>query len=122
MKIKQVFDKIRGEIALLAGLFIISIISLKFIFFKEDFITIIRLVFSFFFVFIIPGFAAMLYWKNKLNFSERLVIGTGLSAALTGIASYYIGIIGLDIKYHGYLIPSAVIIAGFAIYYKKFIS
>ncbi|MBI2658934.1 hypothetical protein HYX05_02410 [Candidatus Woesearchaeota archaeon] len=50
---------------------------------------------------------------------ERFVIGIALSAGITGIFSYYLGLIGLNIKYHAVLLPSVIIIAGFIILIKK---
>ena len=54
------------------------------------------------------------YWREKLEFTERAVVGTAAAAALTAIASYYLGLIGLHVKYHWILLPAAMIIAGIA--------
>ena len=44
---------------------------------------------------------------------ERFIIGISLAAGIIGVLSYYIGLIGLNIKYHAVLLPLAIIIAGF---------
>jgi len=55
----------------------------------------------------------MLYWEDKIEFMERFIIGISLAAGIIGVLSYYIGLIGLNIKYHAVLLPLAIIIAGF---------
>jgi len=112
---KQLFDQLKKESIYILSLLVISILALKIIFFKENILVIFRLVISFFFVFIIPGLAFMNYWREKLSFTERLAVGVGVSAALIGITSYYLGLIGLHIKYHTILLPLLIIIIGFYI-------
>ena len=116
---KQISNKIKEELIHTLILLIISIIALKIMFFKENFAVIFRLVLSFFGIFIIPGLALMFYWENKLSFSERLVVGVGLSAAIIGISSYYLGLTGLNIKHHTYLLPILLILIGVFIVAKK---
>ena len=118
MQTKQIFDKIKQELLYLLILLVISIIALKIVFYKESLGIIIRLVLSFFWVFILPGFSLMFYWEDKLSFTERLVIGVGVSAAIIGIISYYLGLLGLNIKYHTIIIPLILIIIGNFITFK----
>jgi uncharacterized membrane protein len=54
----------------------------------------------------------MLYWKKNLEFIERFIIGIGISAAIIGIFSYYIGLIGLNLKYQSILLPLLLITLG----------
>ena len=118
LQTKQIFDKIKQELLYLLILLVISIIALKIVFYKESLGIIIRLVLSFFWVFILPGFSLMFYWEDKLSFTERLVIGVGVSAAIIGIISYYLGLLGLNIKYHTIIIPLILIIIGNFITFK----
>ncbi len=97
----------------------ISIIALRVSFYKESFSVIIRLVLAFFWVFIIPGYSIMFYWEDKLSFTERLVIGVGLTSAVIGISSYYLGLLGLNIKYHTIILPLLCLIIGFFIAFKS---
>lgn len=116
---KQIFNKIKEELIYTLILLVISIIAIKIMFFKENFAVILRLALSFFGIFIIPGLALMFYWEDKLSFSERLVVGVGLSAAIIGISSYYLGLTGLNIKHHTYLLPLLLILIGVFIVAKK---
>ncbi len=115
----KVFDKVKEESIYLLILLAISIIALKILFYKEEFIVILKLVLSFFWVFIIPGLSIMFYWEDKLSFTERLVIGVGLTAAVIGISSYYLGLIGLNIKYHTILLPLLCLILGIVLIFTK---
>ncbi|MFH1324012.1 MAG: hypothetical protein ABIH64_02080 [Nanoarchaeota archaeon] len=119
MQNKQLFKKVIKESKYILILAVISIIALKILFFKESFAVILRLTLSFFWVFIIPGISVMFYWEDKLSFTERLIIGVGLSSAMIGISSYYIGLIGLNIRYHVFILPSVIIIAGIFISSRK---
>ena len=100
-------------------LFLISFIILKIAFFKEDFIILLRNVFSLFWLFVLPGYFIMLFWKDKIGFLERFVIGIAISAGVTGIASYYLGLMGLNIEYHSILLPIVLILFGVAVNLKK---
>lgn len=107
-------DKLKKEAVNLLLLFLVFMIIFRVIYSKEDIITITKTVLSIFWLFVLPGFCLMYYWHENLDFVERLVIGTGLSAAVIGISSYYFGLIGLDVKYHSVILPLAML--GLAIF------
>ncbi len=102
-------DKIKKEAVNLFLLFLLLLIIFKIVFLKENLITVIRTVLSIFWLFVLPGFCLMYHWHEKLDFAERLVLGIGLSTAVIGISSYYFGLIGLDVKYHGFVLPLAML-------------
>ncbi len=113
-------DKIKKEAKYLGILFVLLVVIFKIVFFKEGIFNIIKLFLGIFWVFIIPGFVLMYYWAEKLNFLERLLIGTAVSAAVISIASYYIGLVfGLHVKYHGFLLPIIFLIIDYFILRKK---
>ncbi|MBS3097344.1 hypothetical protein J4209_00960 [Candidatus Woesearchaeota archaeon] len=116
---KELIEKIKKESINLLILLVIAIVIFKIVFFKEIFLVIIRTVLAFFWMFIIPGFALMYYWHEKLSFLERFAIGAALSGAVIGLSSYYFGLLGLNIKYHGILLPSLSLIVGVIIIWKK---
>ena len=107
---KEVFDK--KELTEIAIFFILALILFKIVFFKEALVVLFKAVLSLFWLFVLPGYFIMLYWKDKIDFIERLIVGVALSAAITGVLSYYIGIAGLNLKYHFVLIPLLSIIVG----------
>jgi len=109
----------KDEAKYMGMLFLLSIIILKILFYKENILMILRLAASFFWIFILPGFVLMYNWQEKMDFTERFIISIALSAAIIGISSYYLGLIGLHIKFHGILLPAVFIILGFLILLKK---
>ena len=116
---KNLIDKLKKEFSVVGVLFIVFLIVFKILFYKESLIIVIKTVFALFWIFVLPGFALMYYWHDKLNFLERLIIGITLSAALIGLLSYYLGLFGLNIKYHGFLLPILFLIIAFVIIVKK---
>ena len=116
---KETFDFIKKESVYLGILFLSFLAVFKMIYFKDDFIVLLRFVASIFWLFLLSSYFIMLYWREKLDFTERLVIGIALSAAVIGISSYYIGLMGLNIKYHGIILPSVLILTGIGINLRK---
>ena len=116
---KEVFETIKKESAYMGILFLIAAAIFKITYYKEGMAVLLRSVISLFWLFVISGYPIMLYWREKLDFTERLVAGAGLSAAVTGIFSYYFGLMGLGIKYHGIFIPFILILIGIWINLKK---
>ncbi|MAE43025.1 hypothetical protein CMO93_04590 [Candidatus Woesearchaeota archaeon] len=109
---KEVFNEIGKEMKNLGLLFLIVLVIFKIAFYKENLIDIFRNVTSLFWLFVLPGYFIMLYWKKNLEFIERFIIGIGISAAIIGIFSYYIGLIGLNLKYQSILLPLLLITLG----------
>ena len=115
---KEVSDLLKKELQYIGLLFLLALAIFKIAFFIEDFIVLLRNVLSLFWLFVLPGYFILLYWREKLEFIERFVIGIALSAGIIGISSYYLGLIGLNIKYHTFVLPLALILIGIAIIKK----
>ena len=111
---KEAFNSIKEESRYIGMLFLAALIIFKIVYFKENFAVLLKITASLFWIFVIPGYFAMLYWKEKLEFAERFVIGVLVSAAIIGIFSYYFGLIGLNMKYHAFVLPILIIITGLA--------
>lgn len=109
---KEAFEQMKKELQHIGILFLICLVIFKIVFFKEKLIVLFRMVLSLFWLFVLPGYSAMLYWKERFDFIERTVIGIALAIGVTGILSYYLGLAGLNLKYHALLLPLIVIIAG----------
>jgi len=109
---KEVFELVKKELRYIGILFLLVLIIFKIAFFKEDVVVLFRNVLSLFWLFALPGYFIMLYWEKELGFTERFVIGIAISAAIIGIFSYYLGLIGLNIKYHHILLPTVLVIIG----------
>lgn len=107
----SLLEKIKKETIYLVISFVIITIIIKIAFHKEGFSSIIKASFSLIWLFILPGFYILYWWHEKLEFIERLIISFVLSVALAGISSYYLGLFGLHIKYHGIVIPLILLIS-----------
>lgn len=117
MKNKQLLENIKQELKYLGMLFVIAVIMFKIIFYKEGFIILLRMVFSLFYIIILPGYFIMLYWIEDLQFKERIIVGIAAATAVVGLTSYYLGILGLHIKYHVIPLPLVVIVFCFLLNY-----
>ncbi|MBI2135297.1 hypothetical protein HYU09_04870 [Candidatus Woesearchaeota archaeon] len=119
---KEAFEIIKKEAIYLGLLILLALAIFKIAFFREDLLVLSRTVLSLFWLFVIPGYVIMLYWSEKLGFVERFVIGIFVSASVVGILSYYLGLIGLNIKYHAVVLPIVLILSGIALNFKRFSS
>lgn len=113
------FDIIKKELMYFGILFLSAVIVFKAIYFREDFLVVLRMVASLFWLFALPGYFMTFYWAEKLDFTERFIAGFALAAGIIGIFSYYIGLMELNIKYHTILLPLSIIITGFIIAFLK---
>ena len=84
---------------------IVVIFSFKIIFFNEPLFGILKAVVSFFWLFLIPGFCILNYWKKRLNSIERIILSIPISFAYIGIFSYYFGLVGINIGYSTIILP-----------------
>ena len=116
---KEAFDLIKKGGVYLGLLFLLALAIFKIAFFKEDLLILLRAVLSLFWLFVIPGYLIMLYWKEKLGFIERFVIGIFVSASVVGISGYYLGLMGLNIKYHAVVLPIVLITIGILVNFRK---
>ncbi|MCK5282723.1 MAG: hypothetical protein KAK00_04910 [Nanoarchaeota archaeon] len=118
MKLKK---DILGELSKVGYLFAILVIILKIVFYKEDLMIIIRMSAAFIYIYFIPGYFIMLYWKEKIEFIERLIVGFGVSAAILGLTSYLSGPAAIDIFIWSYIYPIVIVILFSIINSKKII-
>lgn len=110
---------LKDEITKLLIFLVIIIIILKIVFYRQDIVTTTRTALALTWLFVLPGYALMFYWKEKLDFAERIVIGTAAAAAVISITSYYVGLLGLHVKYHGIVLPVAMLVAAAVILKRK---
>ena len=109
---KEAFDFIKKELKYLGISLMFLFLALETAFFRENLLIVIRNSLALFWVFALPGYFVMLYWRKNLEFAERLLIGAGVAAGITGILAYYIGLIGLNIKYLTLVLPLTLILVG----------
>ena len=122
MSNKELTNKLKKEAMILLILYLLGLIIFKFIFNKEQLGVVIKVVFGLFWLFVLPGFSLMYYWHDKLDFTERAIIGTAMSLALIGIMSYHAGLIGLHVKNHAIVFPLVILVGGILVIRKKLVS
>jgi len=96
------------ELKKLGILFVLIFIIFVVLFRKENFLVTLRTVLAIFYIFIIPGYFITL--NMKLDFAERIVIGCAISAAIIGIVSYFLGLMGINLLYMFIFYPLIIII------------
>ncbi len=74
-------------------------------FYKSSPLIILKMAAALLWLFAIPGMLLLLCLREKLDRMERMVMGALLSAAILGISSYYVGLLGLNLKYHYVVLP-----------------
>ena len=116
---KEAFNDMIKELKYMGILFLLALIVFKIAFYRENLLALLRTVLSLFWLFVLPGYFIMFYWKEKLELIERVVIGIGIAAAITGIFSYYISLAGINLKFHAMILPSILILMGVMINLRK---
>lgn len=112
-------NEIRKELKLLVAVFAAVAVAMKVAYSNEGIMEVLRTSASLFWLFVLPGYFMTLYWKDKLGFIERTVMGSTAAMAVVGITSYYLGIAGLKLQSQTVLLPAAIIAVSFAACARK---
>jgi|TARA_B100002003_G_C13719308_1_gene360265 hypothetical protein len=100
-----VWDKIKKDATNLGILLLVFTIIMKIILKNETLFTIIKVVLTYTWAFILPGFILLYYWKDKFSFLEQIIVGSGIGLSLVGTISYYAGLLGANVNYHFLWLP-----------------
>lgn len=103
-------NEIKNEARWIVVAFLALAIALKIAYYNESITGVIKTAASLFWLFMLPGYAITLYWKDKIGFLERIIFGSIAAMAIEGIMSYYLGLAGLKIQ-NQTIILTALIIA-----------
>lgn len=116
----QIIHKIKEESLNLLILSVVFIIIFKIIFYQENLLILARGVISFFLTFILPGFILCYLWEDKLEFTERFIIGNIIGITSVGILSYNLSVYaGIHIKSLSIISPILIaIIFGLIVWYN----
>lgn len=105
-------DEIYKELGIILAVSLLFIIIFKALFLKDSLWNIIKLVASFVFIILIPSMSILFYFRKKLNFIERTIISALFGSGALGVISYNLGIIGIHIKHHYFIIPLILLAIG----------
>ena len=89
---------------------------MKAVFYRQDFVSTTQTTIALFWMFVLPGYALTHYWRQRMDFGERVVIGIAMAAGITAVASYYLGLTGFPMKLHGIVLPIAMLLFSAAIF------
>lgn len=101
----EFLNKLKTEGVILAAFYIVFGILMQYLFYNEEFLSTLRVVSSIFWLFILPGFVIMYHWHDKMDFTERLIMGTVLGLAIMGVFSYNFGLLGLNLTTSAIIFP-----------------
>lgn len=102
--------------AVVIGLFIFF----KIFYLNESMIIVAKIIAAQTYLFILPGFVIMLYFRDNISFIYRLLIGIGLGYSLNTLITYYINIIiKVNIGRFYWIVPLVIVIAGTALFLIK---
>ena len=114
MKKQQLID----ELKTFAFYCIFLVITFFIVFYQEKTPTILTFSLKMIYLFLFPGYLFGMSMKASANI-ERTMIGVITVIVSTGIMSYLLGLFGLHIKYHVYLIPLILIVLGLYLIFRK---
>ncbi|MBS3106482.1 hypothetical protein J4419_02355 [Candidatus Woesearchaeota archaeon] len=98
-------------------LLVTLLLILKIAFYKDTLLVIFRTTLSIFWMFLLPGY--LIFRRKQWPFIEKIILGSLLAGAVLGISSYYLGLLGLNVRWHVWLIPLLVMLAAFYFSQKK---
>jgi uncharacterized membrane protein len=110
--LKHLFNDMKEEWKSCASAAAFLIIALTVAFYKGGISSSVRMAIALIWLFFLPGYFILLRWRESLSFLERIVAGSLMCAGVYGIISYYLGITGVDVKIHAFLLPPIMILAG----------
>lgn len=119
---QQILRKIKKESLYVLISLIVLFSALKIAFIKEDISVLFQLSLSIFWLFVLPGYSIMFYWEEKLGFMERMILGIFISAAIIGVFGYYLGLIGINLKYLNIVLPILMLLFAGLLNSKKLFS
>ncbi len=120
-QIRNMEDKLVQDMIYLGITFVISLALFAFTF-SNDLSRAIRITIILYWLYVLPGFSILMYFRESIGFIERFVAGSILGGILMGVFGYFIGLIfKINIIYYPYFLPPMIIAAGFLIvkYVKK---
>lgn len=91
--------------------FVLAYVIFQIAFYKESFFNILKILAAFYWLYVLPGVAILINFREQFDFKVRLVLGTAVGLGIYAVLSYYIGIFGLNVKYHWIVIPPLIVLS-----------
>ena len=118
---KDIKDILRGEMMGHLVTYLLLSVVFQLVFYRESIVVVQRFLGGLYWIFIFPGATLLLAGGDRWGFVERVVAGSALALAVVGTVSYYLGILGLHVRYHGWLLTPMLLTIGVVAlaYWKK---
>lgn len=110
---------LKGELIGHAALYILLSILFQIAFYRESVVVVQRFLGGLYWLFVLPGATLLLAWGKRWGFVERAVAGSVLALAIVGTVSYYLGLLGLHVKYHGFLLTPVLVAIGIVACWRR---
>jgi uncharacterized membrane protein len=108
--LQQSIQTIKKDFTALLMTFIALAVVFQIVFYKESFFVVSRTVLSFTWLFILPGYLILDYWRKEFDEISRLLIGAALGIFVSGAGSYYLGLMHINILSGAWIFPILSII------------
>lgn len=106
-----------NDTMILTKVFVYSFLVLKIVFYNEPFFSVLNYAIALGVITYIPGY---LLTKKLLEHDEqRLLFGSMISLTIIGVASYYLGLLGMHLNLTSFLLPALLITTGLILTWKK---
>lgn len=94
--------------------FLVAVMIFWIAFYKDSVFNIIRIVASFYWLFVIPGYMTLIHFRKEFSFIIRFVLGIASGLGIYGFLSYYLGLFGIHVNYHWFIVP--LLISGISLF------
>jgi len=99
---------------------VVMFVFFKFHYKSESIFILIKLLIAHFYLFILPGYAIMLSFIEKLDFWERFAIALGVGYGVQPLLLYLINtIVKVNILKYNQIVSIALIVIGLLLFFKK---
>jgi len=120
LKKSDLIDVLKKELKNLGWFIVILYIFLQAWHFKDSPFNVLKVIFAQLYLFILPGFMLMLYFRDEIEFIYRLLIGIALGYSASILLTIYLNVaFRVNIGYLYWISPLILIAFGLFIFIKK---
>jgi len=105
---------LKKDFTYIISLFVLGLVFFRIIFYKDSFVTTLKILLAIFIQIIIPGYFLVYVFFNKPSFAQKFILGIGLSTVFFTTIGYILGTMSLNIKFYW---PLFIILTIPGIYY-----
>lgn len=116
---KSIMAELKSELVSVVVILFSFLLIFKIVLYKESIAVLFLFVLKLFYSVIVPGLFISSYLHKKISFTTRLVLGSVFTIALISIMSYYLGLVGLHVKYHPFILPPLIMLSGVLLFLKN---